>query len=441
MPIKIIKVKKWISLDKFESYDIGIYDDDSLEEGICKIAYTIKNNERFYVWNINYPNLLYSIDNIKWKEYNPNPLKLKYPIKKDASIKEPITYNFTKGICEFNYINIIFESDFEELKDNQYYFTDKQYPTLENINKKYKKLKNLDEVDTTPIIENRFNIHRFELSSKINEPLTLGDIFSKLNTNKFIQLIEWVNDNYTILHKLYLYHSISSSNLKKWTSLDKITDYYCINCYCLLKEENGSFIKLTIFKDLSIKVNFIIDLRKNISWELIEKIKEKILRPYLETTLEEKIKFIPISIKVHNYITISNSPLQKLAKIISLYQDIFKTISFKNTINLIYKRSSNYSTEPFDLNLYVKNRLLFGVDIDELIEELLTFNKTKEEAKIIITEEIAFLNELEQKNIKPEIIEKKMNTIVVIKTNKYGFEIIIHNIPNKKELDNLLYWI
>ena len=34
-----------------------------------------------------------------------------------------------------------------------------------------------------------------------------------------------------------------------------------------------------------------------------------------------------------------------------------------------------------------------------------------------------------------------MNTIVVIKNTKYGFEIIIHNIPNKEELDNLLYWI
>jgi hypothetical protein len=57
------------------------------------------------------------------------------------------------------------------------------------------------------------------------------------------------------------------------------------------------------------------------------------------------------------------------------------------------KYKSNYYTEPFDLNSYVKNRLLFGVDIDELIEELLTFNKTKDEAKSIITEEIALLTQ------------------------------------------------
>ena len=440
MPLKSIKVKRWTTSSNFESYDISIYDDDSIEDGISKIAYTIKK-DRFYVWNLKFPNLLYKIDNIKWKDYNPNPLKLNYPLKKDVNIKEPITYIFTQGNCDFNNLNIIFESDFPELKDNHYYFVDKIFPSIEELNKKYKKLQILDAIDISPIIENRFNIHRFELSSKINSSYTLADIFTKLNTNNFIQLIQWTNDSFTLLHKLYLYHTISSYNLKKWTSIDKLTDFNCINCYCLLHEENGSFIKFTIFKDLTIKINFIIDLRKNISWKIIEETKEKILKPYLQSTFEEKIIYKPVSIKVHNYISISNVFLPKLAKIISSFQDIFKTISFKNTINLIYKRSSNYSTEPFDLNSYVKNRLLFGVDIDELIDELLTFNKNKEEAKAIITEEIALLNELEQQNIKPESIEKKMNTIVVIKTTKNGFEVIIHNIPNKNELDNLMYWI
>jgi len=441
MPLKTIKVKKWISIDKFETYNISIYDDDSIEDGVSKIANTINNKNRFYVWNSNFPNLLYSIDFIKWKDYNPNPLKLHFPIKKDPTIKDPITYKLSQGNCDFNFLNIIFENDFPELQDNPYYFIDKSFPSLEELNKKYKKLNLLDTVDISPIIENRFNIHRFELSSKINKSLTLAEIFTLLNTNKFIQYIQWVNDNFTLIHKLHLYHTISSNNLKKWCSLDKLTDFNCINCYCLLHEENNSYIKFTIFKDLSIKINFIIDLRKNISWKIIEDTKENILKPYLQTTFEEKITFKPISIKVHNYISISNVIISKLAKVISSYQDIFKTISFKNTINLIYKRSSNYSSEPFDLNSYVKNRLLFGVDIDELIEELLTFNKTKEEAKAIITEEIAFLNELEQKNIKPEIIEKKLNTIVVIKTTKFGYELIIHNIPNKNELDNLLFWI
>ena len=172
---------------------------------ISKIAYTI-NKSRFYVWNLNFPNLLYSIDNIKWGDYNPNPLKLKFPIKKEPIIKDPITYKFTQGNCEFNFLNIIFESDFPELKDNPYYFVDKIFPSLEELNKKYKRLQILDTIDTSPIIENRFNIHRFELSSKIKQSLTLADVFTKLNTNKFVQYIQWINDNFTLLHKLNLKH-------------------------------------------------------------------------------------------------------------------------------------------------------------------------------------------------------------------------------------------
>ena len=81
MPIKNIKVKKWISTTNFELYDIPIYEDDSIEEGVSKIAFTINNKSRFYVWNTKIPNLLFSIDTIKWKDYNPNPIKLKFPLK------------------------------------------------------------------------------------------------------------------------------------------------------------------------------------------------------------------------------------------------------------------------------------------------------------------------------------------------------------------------
>ena len=440
MPLKSIKVKRWFSSSKIENHQINIYEDDNLDEGISKIALSIHKG-RFYVWNDKIPNLLFSIDNIKWKDYNPNPMKLSFPLKKDPSIKDPITYKFSQNLCDFNYLNIIFEDDFPELKNNPYYFTDKSYPSLEQINKKYKKLENLEKIDISPIIESRFNIHRYELTSKLHKSYTIADIYSKLNTNNFIQFISWTNDNFTLLHKLFLSHSISASNLKKWTSIDKLTEFNCINCYCLVDDDNHSFIKITILNDLSIKINFVIDLRKNIPWEFINQTLENQIKPYLQTSLFEDITFKSTSAKVHNYISISNTPISKLAKIISSYQDIFKTISFKNTINLIYKRSSNYSSETFDLNGYVKNRLLFGVDIPELIEELQTFNKTKEEAKAIITEEIQLLNELEQKNIKQDFMERRMNTIIIIKATKYGFEIIIHNIPNKKELDNFLYWI
>ena len=51
------------------------------------------------------------------------------------------------------------------------------------------------------------------------------------------------------------------------------------------------------------------------------------------------------------------------------------------------------------------------------------------------------LNELDQQKIKTDLIDQRLNTLVIIKSSKTGFEIIIHNIPNKIELDYLTFWI
>ena len=437
MSLKSINVIRWINYDKSEKYSIKIFEDDSLEDGISKIALQLNKKSRFYVWNNNYPNLLYSIEDIKWKGYNNNPLKSQD--RNNSIIKQPIIYKYNYGLCYFNKINIIFEDDFEDLKNNQYYFTEKKIKPFDELKQREEKLLELErkEIKTT---ENRVNIHRYELFGHLSSKYQyLADVYDKLNTNDFVQYIQWVNDNYTMVHKLYMYHTISSNYLKSWTNIDKITDIRCINCYCPIY--NNSIIKITIHNDMSITINFILDLRRNFIMEQIENIIENKIKLYLQSTFEEKIIITPLSIKVINYISISNVSLEKLAKVISSYQDVFKSISFNKSINLIYKRSSNFTNEPFDYNIYVRNRLILGADIQDIIEELVTFNFTEEQANDMILKEIDLLNELDQQKVKAELTEQKLNTIVIIKLSKTGFDVIIHNIPNKTELNYLTFWL
>ncbi len=437
MSLKTINVIRWINYDKSEKYSIKIFEDDNLEDGVSKIALSINSKSRFYVWNNNFPELLYSIEDVKWKGYNNNPLKS--TDRNNSIIKQPIIYKYKYGLCYFNKINIIFEDDFKDLKNNHYYFTEKKVKSLDELKKREDKLLELEKKETKTT-ENRINVHRYELKGHLSSKYQyLADVYDKLNTNDFVQYIQWVNDNYTLVHKLYMYHSISSNNLKSWTNIDKITDTRCINCYCPLN--SSSTIKITIHNDMSITINFILDLRKNVVMETIEKIIQNKIKLYLQSVFEEKINITPVAIKIFNYISISNVSIEKLAKVISSYQDVFKSISFKKSINLIYKRSSNFTNDSFDYNIYVRNRLILGVDKKEIIEELVTFNITEEEALKIIEQEIDFLNELEQQKIKADLTEQKLNTIVVIKPSKTGFDIIIHNIPNKTELGYLTFWL
>ena len=437
MSLKSINVIRWINYEKHKNYKIEIFEDDNIEDGISKIAMSINKTSRFYVWINNLPPIYYLIEDIKWKGYNNNPLKS--TDRNNTIIKQPIIYKFNYGLCYFSKINIIFEDDFPDLKNNQYYFIDKKFKSFEELKKREQKLIELTKIDNK-ITENRVNIHRYELFGKLKSDKFLADIFDKLNTNSSIQYIQWINDNFTLIHKLYIYHSISQNNLKNWTNIDKITNLRCINCFIPLSSST-SYIKITINNDMTININFILDLRKNFIYEDMQEILKSTVIKYLETSLEEKIKLKPVSLKIYNNINISNVSIEKLAKVISSYQDIFKSISFKKSINLIYKRSSNFTSETFDFNIYVKNRLILGVNIQEIIEELLTFNITEDEANKIIAQEIDLLNELDQQKIKTDLIDQRLNTLVIIKSSKTGFEIIIHNIPNKIELDYLTFWI
>jgi len=441
MNLKKISIVKWLNNTTKKNYEIQLFEDDNIEDGINKIALSImdKPNDRYYVWNENQKSVLFELSGIKWKGYNYNPLKATHLT--DININQPIIYKFNTGLCYFNNINIIFESDFPELKNNPYYFISKKTNVkLEQLKNRESKLIELTKKDTTNISSIYYNIHRYELYSKLTKQKTFAEIFDKLNTNSLISYIQWVNDAYTILHKLHLTHNIAPSILKNWTSTDKITNMNCIHCYSLLADTSNSFVKITINADMSIIINFVIDLRRNITWDDIE-LKLKNIQSYLELSLFEKITFTPISLKVYISMTVNNTSIQKVAKNVSEYIDIFKTINIKNYINLIYKRASNFSNEQFDYNSYVKNRLLLGVEHNEIIQELLSFELSRDEAKKIIETELSLISELEQQNIKENPIDKQSNTIVIIKSTKKGYDIDVHNIPNKKEFDNLTFWL
>ena len=431
MSLKTIHVTQWFP-DKTNKKSVySIYEDDNIEDGILKLVAKLEIKDRFYVWNSVYKSILFSIPEYSWKGYNFNPLEA--TDTSNAIISQPIIYKYNNGLCYFNNINIIFEQDFPNLKDNHYYFIDLKKKII--ISDKI--LKDLEAIPTNNIIDNYSIIHRYELFAKFNSELLIPNIYLKLNTSPLIQYIQWINDTYTLIHKLYLYHSISLFNLSNWTNLEKITKIHVINCYSLINE--NSYAKISITPS-SININYILDLRKKINWDIIEEHNKKIIT-YLENTLKTKIKLKPISIKIHNYINIINVPFDVLKTTISKYPQIFDIISTKDTINLIYKRSSNYSNEVLDYSKYIKNRILLGIDNADIIEELISFGISKEDASKIIIAEEDLLKEIDDIMFKENFEDRNLNTIIIIKASKSGFEIIIHNAPNKKEYDYLIFWL
>ncbi len=122
MSLKTIHVTQWFP-DKTNKKSVySIYEDDNIEDGILKLVAKLEIKDRFYVWNSVYKSILFSIPEYSWKGYNFNPLEA--TDTSNAIISQPIIYKYNNGLCYFNNINIIFEQDFPNLKDNHYYFID-----------------------------------------------------------------------------------------------------------------------------------------------------------------------------------------------------------------------------------------------------------------------------------------------------------------------------
>lgn len=435
---KKIIVNNWINYEKFKQHEIEVYIDDNLENVIAKIGYTINNDKgRFYVWKGN-KSILFDIKSIKWSGYSPNPLESKK--RKSKQLKEPIIYDYKYQLFTYSTINIIYEDDFDDLKDNPYYFTDKTFLSLSQLNKKESILKKLETTDISPIIDKTLNIHRYELISKLTRKYLLVELFERLNTTSTIQFIQWINDNYKTMYKLLKINKLTKEMLINWTDMKKNNTINCINCYSILT--SGTYAKLTIKDNMEITLSYTINLRKNIIWdEIYANINE--IKIYCNTFLKKKLNFEDLSIKANLVFEIDNVPIQSLKKKISEYTDIFDILkSNKDTINLIYKRSSNYNEQGFDAHAYVKNCLYLGIEDEDIIKQLVILNNmTDEEAKNLLKEEQELIYEMEQQNIKKQENINKTNTIVIIELYKNGYYINIINIPNKKELDNIQYWL
>ena len=435
---KKIIINNWIDYKKYQTYENYIYDDENLENAIIKLVKSIYNTDKFYVWKNN-KSLLFNFKTINWDGYSVNPLEAKN--LKSKQLKEPIIYEYNNGLFTYSSINLIFEKDFPELNNNPYYFPNKSYPSLNQIKNKEEILKNLETINTNAIVDITTNIHKYDLESKLTKSYSLVDIFEKLNTNDIIQFIQWINDNYKIIYKLHKYNKLTEDKFINWTDIKKITTINCINCYSILT--TGTYAKLTINQDMKILLSYTINLRKNINWIEIRKNIDEIIK-YCNSYLNHKLNFTELGIKANIIYEIENVSMQNLKKKISEYIEIFDILkSNKETINLIYKRSSNYNKLGFDAHIYVKNCLYLGLEEEDIINQLIILNNLEPaEAKQLVKEEQEFIFEMEQQNIKQQDnIVNKINTIIIIELYKTGFLVNIINIPNKKELENLTYWL
>jgi hypothetical protein len=430
--------------------DITIYDEDTIENAINKIGLSIQNIEKkelfpIYAWS-NKESLLFNIKKIKWSGYDINPYKSNN--RRSKELDEPISYdgNYSKLLYQYNLnkLNISFANDNIELKNNKYYYIDNKIPTLETYKKREKKLDVLKEIDVknTNIISEIYHRIDFQYNLKNIQPLSI--IFDNLHTNNIITFIQWVNDNSKVLYKLNKKHILSKDVLSNWTNIEKISKIQCIYLYSILGF--GTYCKIIIDYTGLITLSYIIDIRQNVNWKQIIKNKDNI-KKQLEITIKQPIKFKEVSLKLNVLYEMYYSKIEVLLKKLSEAIDIFhvnKVIKEKdkNKIICIYKRSSNFNKE-IDIGEHIRSKLNLGFTKNEIILELINLGINSDEADKLVEYEIDMIKKnidiKDNNKVKQNI--SNTGTIVIIENDRNGYLVNIINIPNQKELSNLLYWI
>lgn len=464
LPFKQIKVYRWMSDNNKKIYifneqndikpehiyikDVIIYNDDTIENAINKIGLAIKKNDGgdfpIYAWTKE-ESLLFDIVNVKWSGYNINPFK---SINRNSKeINETVSYDYKyHNLFNYSSINILFSSDNDTFNNNKYYFNKSiKVNTLDYYVNKDKKINLLNNIDNSFINKVSEKYHRIDLQYKLKTIKPLSIIFDNLHTSNLISLIQWVNDSTKVLYKLYKKHRLSPDIILKWSNLENVSKIQCIYLYSILA--NGTYCKIIIDNTGLITYSYIIDLRQGINWKQITKNRDS-TKKILENAVKSRIKLNETSLKLNVNYEIDNSSItvlsKKLGEHISIFHvnDIIKEKD-KTKILTVYKRSSNYSKDPIDLSEYIKSRINLGINKNEIVHELVNLNISNEDANELIDNEIDLIKrnviEAEEKKEKRKISDT--GTIVSIESSLNGYSINIINLPNRHELNNLLYWL
>jgi len=456
--LKPIFVKRWLNDSTFKTYvfDNGtnkyddnftiikgyIFQDNNYEDSFNKIAFYLSQYDKdivypFYIWN-DEENLMFDINEIKWKGYNINPFKS--TDRNSELLKEPIDIKQKHKLLNLTNINIVFYNDFKY--DISYYYNLKI--KKDDFNKKTKELiKNEDvlinlynkNIKYAKISLEEYNDVSF--SASMNELDNLLLLFDKLSTNEKFPIIQLINNNNAI-YKLFKEHNFI--NEKDLSYIFNIVNNKGEQLNVYYKNKNS---KLNIVNN-EIIINFKYHIDNGNKWDKLIADKEEIVK-YINNYLGYSINPIEKDINLRIKITIDNIEYPTLIKKIGTYSNIFEAITFKNDKKknsgfYIYKRVNDLLNNKFDVTSYIKSRLIVGIEQDEIIKELVSFGYNKTEASSLVKNELQFIGDIGFNNLdkNPNIIE---GTYIVVKKSGSGFEIDIKNCKSSIELYNIKFWL
>lgn len=413
-----------------KTLDITVYPDETVARVLMKIAHAMGKTTIPYAWR-GTP-MLFTPDGPWLKNgYHVNPWKV--TALPDAKDDPKLSFNFQQLIPK-GILNISFKEDVKEELQNGYYFPNLGVKMLSKMN-----LSREDNIlsavwkpsDELPALEQCVYTH-VEYHGALKVSMTPAEIFDTITASKQVPLVQWVDDRSRVLYKLYENHMIPAQTLQQWMQYERLP---IVNGALIFYSPfSNNFARCVIDTAGTFQMVYHVDARDKLDLGIINTDREKVIK-YISNLLKTKISVSMHNISMKTTMIKGEVNMKTLASVIGTLLPVFHIVQLaSNSLDIIYKRSSNYNT--IDVTETIKTLLQYGnMSPVEVAERLVnTYGFTLSEAKTYIDQASSLEDVATNKKIETGI---SMN----ISPAPLGFKVSIDQAPSLDEARCALHWI
>jgi hypothetical protein len=453
-------VHRWITKKRKITYTFGpessepdipiiIFQDDSLTKTLTKIALGIRE------YHLARKESAPSIDSVPYfwsgkkslrfelpKEIPANPWM--FEEKSKATAAAQITY-VTDALFMKTSVNVIFKNDAPE-KLWPIYFPDaatKWRPvfTMKEFLKEYDGLYALWNIEQAIREEQRtFTFSKIRFVGKLkNITKSLSETFEQMHSSAQFPFIQYIEDTSKVLYKVWKKHSISPTLMQTWTFYDRLPKVPMIIIMVPLEREH-SFARTTLDSSGNISIQYQIDSRDKIEWEIIES-HSSIIRKWFEQFFKLSLSLHVDSISGKGEFASQGIGIQEISKNVGkgVFIPLYHVIRIQDgTLYVAFKRSENYHSD-LDISDYISSNIKLGIPLQEIAQNLTDLGLTQKEVLLWIEQYQT------QTQTDADVPKKKSiafsGCLFKIEKAPYGFRVLMENVASLKELEFIYRWL
>lgn len=416
-----------------KTLDITVFPDDTVARVLMKISHALGKTSLPYAWKSNKPMLFRPNGTWVNKGYHVNPWKAKVAAEIDTSDAK-MSFEFQQLIPRGT-LNITFKDDVNEELQNAYYFPDfgiklSSKATLAREDDVLIKLWQHDE-NLTPMQQCVFtHVEYHGVISK--DSLVMADIFDVIKASKRIPFVQWVDDRSRVLYKVSENHNIPSSTIQLWTQHDRLP--ITNGAVIFYSPFMNNFCRCFIDSLGNVQFTYHLDARDKLDLPVISNHNASLVQ-YISSIFNVKINVTMTNISMKTNIMKSGTTMQSLASVVGTLLPVFHIVKLAaNSLDLIYKRASNYNT--IDVTETIKTLLQYGsMSPAEIAERLIqTYGFSMTEASTYIEQATTMQDVATNKKIETGIA-------VNISPAPLGFKVSVDQAPSLEEASCALHWV